>query len=137
MPWHYRTLGLSLISEVPLEGLILSPPPADKSRCIHLSSIQTNRSSATPAVSLLYTSPFRTPAGPPVLTAFRLEDRSFLLEYGEGISFTVSPDGSSVQAQGLTPDRETLFRTALYGQVMGLVLRLRGVVALHASAVAV
>ena len=59
----------------------------------------------------------------------------YRLRYQDGTEFVVSGDGDAVW--GIWPDVMTLEDTATYllGPVMGLVLRLRGTVCLHAAAV--
>ena len=61
----------------------------------------------------------------------------FVFSYGDGVRFVVSRRGTEVWADW--PDGYHLEDacTYLYGPVLGFVLRLRGVICLHASAVAI
>jgi hypothetical protein len=62
-------------------------------------------------------------------------DRHYRLRYQDGTEFVVSREGDAVW--GIWPEDTTLEDTATYllGPIMGLVLRLRGTVCLHAGAV--
>jgi hypothetical protein len=65
----------------------------------------------------------------------RRVDAGYHFAYGDGTEFLVSPEGSRVAAampQGLTIEDTCPY---LFGPVMGFVLRLRGMVCLHASTV--
>lgn len=78
-----------------------------------------------------------TSAGePPVLIADRPAGGTLIrLSYAEGIRFHLRPDGSEVWCDWDRPLTEDDATTFLLGPVLGLVLRRRGVLALHASAV--
>jgi hypothetical protein len=75
-------------------------------------------------------------AGNPVLVATRAANGEFLrLAYCEGVTFTIDRDAATVWI-GLTPDRTMAdVPTYLLGPIIGLILRLRGLTSLHASAV--
>ena len=74
-------------------------------------------------------------AGIPWLTVWR-EDR-FHFEYAEGVTFAVSTDGRRIDAAWTSPLVVADVATYLLGPVLAFALRLRGVVPLHASGVAV
>jgi hypothetical protein len=64
-------------------------------------------------------------------------DAGYRFAYGDGTGFLVSPEGNRVVAaipQGLTLEDTCPY---LFGPVMGFVLRLRGMVCLHASTVVI
>lgn len=74
----------------------------------------------------------------PSLVVHRFEHARFLrLAYAEGIRFHVALDGSEVWADWDAPLTEADAVTFLLGPVMGVVLRQRGVLVLHASAIAI
>jgi hypothetical protein len=74
-------------------------------------------------------------AGIPWLTVWR-EDR-FQFEYAEGVTFAVSTDGRHIEAAWTSPLVAADVASYLLGPVLAFALRLRGVVPLHASGVAV
>jgi hypothetical protein len=85
---------------------------------------------------LRYSSPNRDEHGEPFLTVWTLAGGAlFHLRYCEGIEFVVDRDGTEVW--GTWPHTLTVEDASIYllGPVLGLVLRLRGITCLHASAV--
>ena len=85
-----------------------------------------------------YVSPDLDDAGRPALRAASLLDSKYhRIAYCDGTTVVVDAAGSSVWATG--PDSATVEDTAIYllGPILGFVLRLRGVICLHASAVAI
>jgi hypothetical protein len=84
-----------------------------------------------------YISPFQDAKGDPTLVVWKVGDgRYFRLLYADGTEFLVSRSGAKVWATWLEP--LTLADTATYllGPILGVVLRLRRAVCLHASAIA-
>jgi hypothetical protein len=84
-----------------------------------------------------YISPLRDAKGDPALAVWEAGGGHFFrLRYADGTEFLVSRSGARVW--GAWPDSLTLDDTATYllGPILGFVLRLRGGVCLHASAVA-
>jgi hypothetical protein len=85
-----------------------------------------------------YMSPFRDEQGRPSLEVWRLAGGDyFRLRYRDGTEFVVNRQGTQVWAAW--PDTATLEDAATYllGPVLAFLLRLRGVICLHASAVAI
>jgi hypothetical protein len=85
-----------------------------------------------------YTSSYTDESGNPALRIWKTADGGFLrLAYYDGIQFWLEREGKSLWA--VWPEASTLEDTASYllGPVFGLLLRLRGVTCLHASAVSV
>jgi hypothetical protein len=86
---------------------------------------------------LTYTSAYKTESGAPVLRVWTLGGGAFLrMDYFDGNQFWLQGDGSRIWARW--PAGSCLEDAASYlpGPVLGLLLRLRGVTCLHASAVA-
>jgi len=86
---------------------------------------------------LAYTSSYTDDSGAPVLRIWNAADKSFLrLSYSDGTQFWLDHSRQNVFAtwpDHLTPENTFSY---LLGPVFGLLLRLRGVTCLHASAVA-
>jgi hypothetical protein len=84
-----------------------------------------------------YVSSYKDERGDPALKIWRATNSDFLrLAYFDGTQFWLHREGREIWA--VWPDRLTIEDTATYllGPVLGLLLRLRGVTCLHASAVA-
>ena len=127
--------GLVIESNVPLAGLL----PADDGRAADVQVVlregawtgwRPRDASAAP----WYMSAESTD-GVPWLTVWR-EDR-FHFEYAEGVTFAVSTDGRRIESVWTSPLVVADVATYLLGPVLAFALRLRGVVPLHASGVAV
>lgn len=87
---------------------------------------------------LTYTSSYTDESGNPALRIWKTADGRFLrLAYYDGIQFWLEREGKSLWA--VWPAASTLEDTASYllGPVLGILLRLRGVTCLHASAVSI
>ncbi len=87
---------------------------------------------------LVYASSYTTDLGEPALRIWKISHGAFLrLDYFDGTQFWLDPGGTAVWA--VWPATLTLEDIATYvlGPVLGLLLRLRGVPCLHASAVAI
>jgi hypothetical protein len=86
---------------------------------------------------LSYDSPYKDEAGNPALRIWKLAGTRYLrLAYFDGTQFWLDREGAEVWATW--PSNLTIEDTATYlmGPVLGILLRLRGVACLHASAVA-
>ena len=87
--------------------------------------------------SLTYTSAYTDQSGEPALRIWKIAGGDVLhLAYFDGTEFWINREGTELWAQW--PSNLTIEDTATYllGPVLGLLLRLRGVTCLHASAVA-
>jgi hypothetical protein len=84
-----------------------------------------------------YVNPHSDASGTPLLKVWLLGSHYFRLRYCDGTEFILNKSGTRVWATW--PPPLTLEDTATYllGPVLGFILRLRGTVCLHASAVAV
>jgi hypothetical protein len=91
-----------------------------------------------PPADFFYVSPNCNEQGHPTLRVGVVADGAyFVLVYGDGVRFAVDRSGREVWMDW--PETSSLEDAATYlmGPVMGFVLRLRGLVSLHASAIAV
>jgi len=139
----YNVFDLVVHSNVAVPGvpLCIAPEPekvpADLRFCLGVEpypdafhSVQENE--------LLYVSSYLNERGEAVLQIWKDADEHFLrLDYCDGTRFWF--DGSRQNVWALWPQHLTLENTLSYllGPVFGLLLRLRGVTCLHASAVAI
>jgi hypothetical protein len=106
---------------------------------LHL-GISPDSKTKIPAESedLTYTSSYTDETGNPALRIWKTAGGGFLhLAYYDGVQFWLEREGKSLWA--VWPAASTLEDTASYllGPVFGLLLRLRGVTCLHASAVSI
>lgn len=132
--------GLKVRSNLPVPGL--APLESDSNATdikIHL-GVSPNLKSEIPAdpETLTYTSSYTDESGNPGLRIWKTADGGFLrLAYYDGTQFWLDREGKSLWA--VWPEALTLEDTASYllGPVFGLLLRLRGVTCLHASAVSI
>lgn len=139
MTYFYSAYGLCLCADLPLPGLALldSVPCVDVK--VWLDGKPAWLDELTHGVPEVFqTSPSRNERDEPVLTVWKLAGGDyFQLHYADGTEFVVDRFGKRIWAQW--PSALTLEDTVTYlvGPVLGFVLRLRGVICLHASAVAV
>ena len=143
----YAVFGLSLHCNLPIPNLTTvnpedEPPPLESSNdqtvAIHLNdSPHGNRAAPPGPEELGYDSPYKDEAGNPALRIWKLAGSRYLrLAYFDGTQFWLDREGAEVWATW--PSNLTIGDTATYlmGPVLGILLRLRGVTCLHASAVA-
>jgi hypothetical protein len=135
--FHARAFGLTLASDGPLPGLRQSPSAAPDIR-IHLRGFPDWLRSGNAGESEIWSS--RDDATTPDDTVSVRSvgaGRAMLVTYADGMEFLVSRQGDEVWVRG--PGGFTMETAATYllGPVVGLVLRLRGITCLHASAVSV
>jgi hypothetical protein len=138
--YSYSVFGLRVGTNLPLKHL---PPVAGKHSAhdLHL-WLQA----APPWVgdlpeapqSMWHVSSYRDERGEPALKIWTIRDGSyFRLQYCDGAEFILDRRGTEVWATWVAPNTLGDAATYLLGPIFGLVLRLRGFVTLHASAVAV
>ena len=131
--------GLKVRSNLPVPGLALLESDLNAIDVeIHL-GVSPSPKSEIPADSetLTYTSSYTDESGNPGLRIWKTPDGVFLhLVYYDGIEFWLERKGKAIWS--VWPERTTLDDAVSYllGPVLGLLLRLRGVTCLHASAVA-
>jgi hypothetical protein len=139
----YRAFGLSLASNREIPGLLtVSGGPAPVERVdlqiwfewvppwlkTFLASPETLR----------YVSPYLDDSGQPALVVWLLANGAFYrFHYAEGIDYVLSRDGARLWIRWSKTVAERDVFSYLLGPVMGFVLRVRGGVCLHASAVTV
>ena len=143
----YAVFGLSLRCNLPIPNLTTVSPAQepsflessnDHTVAIHLnSSPHANVAVAPGPEELSYDSPYKDEAGNPALRIWKVAGSRYLrLAYFDGTQFWLDREGTEVWATW--PGNLEIEDTATYllGPVLGILLRLRGVTCLHASAVA-
>jgi len=139
MSVSHSAFGLHFLSNRPVPGLITvsTESAADVQMWLGTMPPQLGGPLQT-AGRIWYSSPFRDEHGRPALEVWRLAGGGyFRLRYRDGTEFIVDRSGTQVWAAW--PDPSTLEDAATYllGPVLAFLLRLRGVICLHASAVAI
>jgi hypothetical protein len=141
----YNVFGLFLRCNLALPelkavdaGPAESPPElGDSAVTVRLKSSPPENQTVHPRVEqLTYASSYKDQAGHPALTIWKADDSRYLrLSYFDGTEFWLDREGAEIWATW--PDNLTVEDTATYllGPVLGLLLRIRGVTCLHASAV--
>jgi hypothetical protein len=135
----YSVFGLLLSSNLPIPELIAEKTSASNpSVIVHMdASPCTAGEIRSGQETLIYTSAYTDEAGQPALRIWKISDGELLrLAYYDGTRFWMDREGTELWAQW--PNNLTIEDAATYllGPVLGLLLRLRGVTCLHASAVA-
>jgi hypothetical protein len=136
----HTLFGLKVQSNLPVPGLALLGSSSDATDVeLHL-GISPNSKGEIPADSedLTYASSYIDESGDPALRIWKTADGVFLhLLYYDGIQFWLQRQGKSLWT--VWPKASTLEDTVSYllGPVFGLLLRLRGITCLHASAVSI
>ena len=134
---RYSACGLTLEADAPIGGLGAAARGAavDVSVALHAG---LPAPPADPSDRAWYVSPHLDAAGTPALVAAsRPADGSRWLRYSEGAAFRIEPTGARVDVWWQAPLTEADAATYLLGPVLAFVMRLRGRVPLHASAVAI
>ena len=139
MNFTYSVFGLLLRSNLSIPELIPEKMSASSaSVIIHMdASPYTAGEIPSEQETLTYTSAYTDEAGQPALRIWKIAGGSLLrLAYYDGTQFWMNREGTELWAQW--PNNLTIADAATYllGPVLGLLLRLRGVTCLHASAVA-
>jgi hypothetical protein len=135
----HTVFGLSLRSNVSIPGLKSIPPPLVAPDLeVHFGLEPCSDVPAKPlSRSLLFESAVRTDSGAPSLQIWQVSPEAMIeLEYYDGLKFWIDGQGRNVWAKW--PETLAMDDVAAYlvGPVLGLVLQLRGMTCLHASAVA-
>jgi hypothetical protein len=134
--WSYHVYGLSLCSDQRIPGLEVTGTGVEPDV-----EIETGRVPACPTrpgspCQLVYRSTNQDVSGIPIVEVFQSSgDSSFLFQYCDGVRFRIDCTGRRICFEW--PAALTIEDAATYllGPILGFVLRLRGVVCLHASAI--
>jgi hypothetical protein len=138
VPLSYTAFNLRLESDLPIPGLPASPCTEATDVAVWLGAQPPWLAEVMDAASHeYYVNPHCDASGTPLLKVWLLGPHYFRLRYCDGTEFILDRSGTRVWATWPSP--LTLEDTATYllGPVLGFILRLRGTVCLHASAIAV
>jgi hypothetical protein len=137
----YSVFGLLLQSNLRIPGLTperASGKSPDVEVKVHL-GVSPDATDGAPfgLEELVYASSYLVESGESALRIWEIANGAFLrLDYFDGTRFWLDPKGTSIWATWTAAQSLEDLATYLLGPVLGLVLRLRGVPCLHASAVA-
>jgi len=130
---------LRINSDVPLPGPAVTPPTETHDLRVTMQKDFSGRHRlAHSPPDFFYVSPTCNEQGHPTLRVGAIADGSyFALLYADGVQFVVDRSGQEIWVDW--PETSSLEDAATYlmGPVMGYVLRRRGIVSLHASAVSI
>ena len=131
--------GLGVRVNRPLEALLALPTASKIDVTVIFGLLPFGSESAVGLeVEEFYVSPYRDETGKPSLQAVRLlASGATRMSYSDGTVFVISEDATHVWA--ITPPDQTAEDTAAYllGPIIGTVLRMRGIICLHGSAVSI
>jgi hypothetical protein len=131
----FRVGGVVIHADAPLDGLRpLDVPEAPNVRVRMHGSV--GAPSVDEADGAWFVSPYRDDRGVPLLT-IRTVAAGYILRYAEGTRFLVSASGGDVDAWWDAPLTVADAADYLLGGVLAFIVRLRGRVPLHASAVVI
>jgi hypothetical protein len=131
----YHACGLSIASDTPIPGLRPMPIGADADLTISMCG-GSERDKGFEAKSSWYVSSELDSRGRPEMTIEK-GDAGYWLTYNDAVTFLVEGAGARVSGHWSAPLSAADAAGYLAGSVLAFVLRLRGAVPLHASAVAV
>jgi len=138
MPYRCSIYGLGVVANRPIAGVPSSKTASDNIRIDFGSRPAWLHEVGEAQIEPCYIADYTDECGNAVLRVFRLlEGRYYRFCYADGTEFVV--DGAGTQIWAEWPESLTLedATTYLLGPIMGFVMLLRGVVCLHASAIAI
>lgn len=138
MDYRCSLYGLGVVANRPIPG-VPSSTIASEDVCISFGSLPAwlNDITAT-QIETSYVAEYKSECGEPALRVFRVLDGNYYrFNYADATEFLVDCAGTEVWADWSAPLTLEDTSTYLLGPVMGFVMLLRGIVCLHASAIAV
>lgn len=131
----HRAAGLTIAADRPLPGFVLEPAPSNRAEDLRI-HVECRPDWHATAAELLHHADTTDAAGRPVVIVSR-SPAGFHFDYADGTRAWVDTHGANVWCTWPRSSSLDGVCTYLYGPILGLVLRLRGSLALHASAVVV
>lgn len=137
MPYRCSIYGLGVVANKIIPGVPASANAPEDLR-ISFGSLPSWLHKVTETQIETYVADYKDECGNPVLRVFRiLEGRYYRFAYADRTEFLVDAEGAEIWVQWPEPLTLEDAATYLLGPVMGFVMLLRGVVCLHASAIAI
>jgi hypothetical protein len=136
---NYSLFGLLIRSNLPLPGVVRAAPAANSpSLLLHLGMSPYSHGEFLPdGEELRYVSPYANEAGEPEMRIWRAaKDALLRIAYFDGTQFWLDRKLENLWATWPAGSSFEHALTYLLGPVLGILLRLRGMTCLHASAVA-
>ena len=121
---YYRAFGLRLAANVMLPGLLREKADSPADIAIHAGSLEGQDGLQRVEVEAGTFADRRV---------FRLENGNILIDFSDGTRFCIETSGSRIWTTWGSPFTVEDMATFLMGPILGYVVRLRGLVALHAS----
>ena len=134
--YHYVSCGLRIASEIAIPGLpqVVSAEPSDLAVMVR----DREAPHAAPDIERIrYVSPDCDDDANAQLTVWTGSTGAHRFRYHDGTEFLIDRDATRVEVRWEAPLSDADAAVYLLGPVLGFVLRLRGIVPLHASAVIV
>ena len=136
MPFPCSIYGLGILANRELPG-VPSSPISSVDLHVTFESLPSWVNTTT-NIETLYVAEYLDDCGQPLLSFFRIcNGEYFRFSYADQTEFVVDKDGTEIWAKWPEPLTLEDATTYLLGPIMGFVLLLRGVVCLHASAIAI
>lgn len=138
MPAQHLVYGLRLLANIPLPGVPIVDAPFSESEVqVRLKDGLCPLPLSPASHKIFYSSQYTDDEGETLLRVGMLDNNHFIFFYLGGLRFAIARNGREVIADW--PDDYSLEDAATYllGPILGFVLRLRGILPLHASCVAV
>ena len=137
MPYRCSIYGLGVLANKLIPGVPASPTASVDVR-ISFGSLPAWLDEVSTQIETSYVSEYKDESGTPVLRVFSiLEGKYSRFCYADQTEFIVDQAGTEIWARWPAPLTLEDATTYLLGPIMGFVMLLRGVVCLHASAVAI
>lgn len=135
MPYRCSIYGLGVVANQTIPGVLPSQTAADELR-ITFGSLPSSLNEVSATHIETYAADYKDECGNPVLRVFR-EDMYYRFSYADRTEFLIDHEGTQIWAKWPEPLTLEDATTYLLGPIMGFVMLLRGIVCLHASAIAV
>src|SRR5262249_18582246 len=135
---YYSVYGLNVFSSLPIPGVTALHKTVEADVRVSFQSQPHISAGAMARAKEGFTSYWLDEKNEPILKVWKIEDgRYFRLRYYDGTEFFLCESGNEIWATW--PENLTIENTAafLLGPIFGFLLRLRGVICLHASAIAI
>lgn len=129
--YQYSSCGLTIASAIAIPGLPLIAPTAEADLVVSV----RDRALSRDVRRVRYISPERVADGSAQLTVWTDSGGAHCFRYHDGTEFAIDRAGTRVEVRWEHPLIDADAAVYLLGPVLGFVMRLRGIVPLHASAV--